>query len=241
MFGPVYFGPRYFGPRYFGSGGSSAPPVGSSDYFGDRYFGARYFGRAYWGGGAEVGPPPSPAPSPPAAATGGWPAGKRKRSTHDFIDARDRERLAELVRAQRIAMGIIPAPARKAITEAVKKVVKHEAPVADLAPVVVDVAQSYLVPAPAVTQAVQAAYDYQLAFLQAQIFAEATRRQLIAREAHHQRLLADDEALLQAAEAERAQVVELLRGLQRAMLHTLLLQAKDHLLRVFDIEGVSQA
>lgn len=201
--------------------------------FGHRFFGARYYGPRYWGDGGTIYVPP---PAPAASATGGW---ETRKGRDPWLDTPNRERMVELVRAQREAMGIIPKPERKKIVAAAKQVAEEQAPVADLAPLAVEVAQRTGTPAQEVIDAIEAAYQYQKALVESRIFADAVERQqqaqqaeaeavqaaqdqaeaeVVARQRHYERLLAEDEQLLMEAEQERQQVIKQLRAMQSHIL-----------------------
>lgn len=175
-------------------------------------------------------------PQTGVSPSGGWEPRKRRDT---WLDTPTRERMAELVKAQREAMGIIPKPERKKIVAAAKQVAEDQATVAELAPLAVEVAQKTGTPAQEVIDAIEVAYQYQKALVESRIFADAVERQqqaqqaeaeaaqaaqaqaeaeATARQKHYERLLADDEQLLMQAEQERQQVIKQLRAMQSHIL-----------------------
>ena len=180
-------------------------------------------------------PAPSPAPAP--AAGGGWArAAPRKKTRHDYLSPPTREQMAERVRKQREALGILPKPAQKRIEAAVKKAVRKPEPsLAPLAPVAAEVAQDTGTPLQAVIDAISAAYATQRGLIAARMEADAARRREeearaieqarveaeAAQRAWRQRLpqlLAADEELLRQGEEARQQAIQTIRSVQKALL-----------------------
>lgn len=168
---------------------------------------------------------------------GGWAwAAPSDASRYKRLKPQTREQLAERVRKQREALGILPAPARKRIETAVKKEARRAAPsLAPLAPVAAEVAQDTGIALRRVLDAIEAAYDYQRGLVTARIEADAAhaeeRRHQAAEQARveaeaaeqewQRRLVnlraADDELLRQDDEA-RQQAIATIRQVQKALM-----------------------
>lgn len=159
------------------------------------------------------------------------PAGRR-RHRYDWLNPPTRERLAELAREQREAMGILPRPAQKRVAAQAKKAArKPGADISALAPVAVQVAQEEQAPARDVIAALEAAFRHQHALVESAYLADMARHQEEAQEQARQAALtaqalaarldvlrAEDDALLQADEAARAEAIAMIRRTQQALL-----------------------
>lgn len=178
---------------------------------------------------------PAPAPAPPGG--GGWAwAAPRKKTRHDYLSPPTREQMAERVRKQREALGILPKPAQKRIEAAAKKEARRAEPsIAELAPLAVEVAQDSGIALQQVADAIRAVYDNQRGLVAARMEAdaaqrreaeaEAAERERIEVEAAEQewqqrlvRLRADDDELLRRDAEARQQVIETIRQVQKALL-----------------------
>lgn len=122
----------------------------------------------------------------------------RKTSRYAYLGRPTREQMAERVRKQREALGILPKSAQKRIAAAVKKEARRAEPsLAPLAPVAVEVAQHTGAPLQAVIDAIRAAFEHQRLLLEARMQADAAMRA----EAQQR---ADEQARIEAQAAEQA-------------------------------------
>lgn len=166
---------------------------------------------------------------------GGYPARDAKGRRYGLLPPPTKEKLAELVKAQREALGILPKPVQKRIVSAVKKAAaKTEPSLQMLAPAVVEIAQAQGVPAVDVARAVEQSFVYAQALRQARALIDTAQRQQqaqaaeqqrqqqeaqaaeMARAQHFARLRADDEVLLAFVADMQAQAAEALRTTLRA-------------------------
>lgn len=175
----------------------------------------------------------APASDGNLAFGGGWPRRKRR---HDYLSPPTREQMAERVRKQREALGILPKPAQKRIEAAVKKAARKPEPsLAPLAPLAVEVAQDSGVALQRVIDAISAVYERQRGLVAARMEADAAQQQereaaeaeraRIEAEAFKQarqerlvQLRAADEEMLKRADAERQQAIKTIREVQKALL-----------------------
>lgn len=174
---------------------------------------------------------------PPQTGGGGFAWGAtRKPSRYERLSKPTREQIAERVRKQREALGILPKPVQKRIEAAVKKEARRAEPsLAPLAPLAAEVAQDTGVSLQAVVDAIQAAYDYQTGLVAARIQADAARQaeerkaqeeaarveSETARAQWQQRLkvlIAADEELLKQDEQARLEAISAIRKTQQALL-----------------------
>ncbi len=172
-----------------------------------------------------------PAPPPQLFGGGGYVKGQR----YGLLTRPTKERLAELVKAQREALGILPKPAQKRIVAAAKKAAAKPEGLQLLAPVVVDVAMSAQVPAVDIAKAMERSFAYALELhkAKASISAaersareqEAAEQERVAHEAaetqraqHLERLKADDDALIARMADMHRQVAEAMRNVHKQLL-----------------------
>lgn len=172
----------------------------------------------------------------PAVGGGGWAWAAPRKKRHDYLSPPTREQMAERVRQQREALGILPKPAQKRIEAAVKKEARRAEPsLAPLAPVAVEVAQDTGAPLRAVIEAIQRTFDTQRGLVAARMEADAAqRREEEAAEAERMRveaeeaqrewqrrlpqLLAADDELLRQGEEARKQAIKTIRQVQQALM-----------------------
>lgn len=172
----------------------------------------------------------------PAVGGGGWAWAAPRKKRHDYLSPPTREQMAERVRQQREALGILPKPAQKRIEAAVKKEARRAEPsLAPLAPVAVEVAQDTGAPLRAVIEAIQRTFDTQRGLVAARMEADAAQRReeeaaaaermrIEAEEAQREwqrrlpQLLAADDELLRQGEEARKQAIKTIRQVQQALM-----------------------
>ena len=172
----------------------------------------------------------------PAVGGGGWAWATPRKKRHDYLSPPTREQIAERVRQQRIALGILPKPAQKRIVAAVKKAARKPEPsLAPLAPVAAGVAQDTGTSLQAVIDAISAVYAHQRGLVAARIEADAAQRREFEVQAAERaraeaeaaerawrerlpKLLAADEELLKRSDDERQQAIKTIRQVQKALL-----------------------
>jgi hypothetical protein len=171
---------------------------------------------------------------PPTGGGWAWAAPKKKR--HDYLSPPTREQMAERVRKQREALGILPKPAQKRIEAAAKKEARRASPdIAELAPVAAEVAQDTGASLQAVIDAIAAVFQHQRGLVAARMEADAAQRQEAEAQAAEQErmrmeaahkawrerlpsLLKADAEILKQGESERQEAIKTIRGVQKALL-----------------------
>jgi hypothetical protein len=144
--------------------------------------------------------------------------------------------MAERVRKQREALGILPKTAQKRIETAVKKEARRAEPdLAPLAPLAVEVAQDTGAKLRDVIQAIERTFENQRGLVAARLEAEAAQKREAdavaaeqarveaeaaqkAWEEHVIKLRAADGELLKQADAERKQAIDTIRKVQQQLL-----------------------
>lgn len=237
--GKRYFGNRQFGGRYFGrppawnldvtqgiSIAGAANVAGSLGVTIGLDFGAGIALNATLGAGSAEFTIPSPTPEDATRPSGGWALGReRKKRRYDYLSPPTKEQMAERVKKQREALGILPPSVQKRIETAVKKEVKRPEPeIAALAPVAAEVAQEAEVPVKDVIEAIRRTYENQIALIAARVEADKAREleeQATAAAEAKERAMAVTKARLaaEAKAAEKAKLSALAREPHLANLH----------------------
>lgn len=182
----------------------------------------------------------SPTAAVEQSGGGGWAWAAPRKKRHDYLSPPTREQMAERVRKQREALGILPKPAQKRIEAAVKKAARKPEPsLAPLAPLAVEVAQDSGVALKRVIEAIEAVYEQQRGLVAARMEADAAQRREeeaaaaerarieaeAAEQARQERLAllrAEDAAALKVArrahEEARQNAIKTIRQVQKALL-----------------------